>query len=47
VIADAGEYPMHVATTGLAASALVPELLGVRLDRAATLIILIAGGRMG
>jgi cation diffusion facilitator family transporter len=47
LIADASEYRVHVATTGLAASALISEWLGVRLDRAATLIILIAIGRTG
>lgn len=47
LIADAREYHVHVATTGLAASALVSEWYGVQLDRVATLIIVVAIGRTG
>jgi cation diffusion facilitator family transporter len=42
LIADAREYRVHVFTTGAALAALVSQWVGLRLDRAAALIIVIA-----
>jgi cation diffusion facilitator family transporter len=47
LIADAREYRVHVFTTGLALAALASQWLGVALDRAAALLIVVAVAKTG
>ena len=47
LIADAKEYRVHVFTTGIVLVALVAQLLDVRLDRIAALIIVVAVAKTG
>jgi cation diffusion facilitator family transporter len=47
LLADAKEYRVHALTTGLALAALASEWIGVPLDRAAALIIVVAVAKTG